>query len=64
MPEMTGLELAQRLRSDQNRIPIMLISGDLTADVVERAGRVGVDIVSEKPPELAALSNFIDSAVG
>jgi two-component system response regulator FixJ len=63
MPAMTGLELAQRLRSDQNPIPIMLISGDLTADVVEKAAKVGIDFVSEKPPELNALSSFIDSAV-
>ena len=63
MPAMTGLELAQRLRSEQNRIPIMLISGDLTADVVDKAAKVGIDLVSEKPPELNALSRFIDSAV-
>jgi len=64
MPSMTGLELARRLRSEGKPIPIMLISGDLTPDVVERARQEGIDVVSEKPPELLALSTFIDQAGG
>ena len=63
MPSMTGLELAQRIRSASNTIPILLISGYLTQDVVDRASRAGVDLVSEKPPELAVLSAFVDDAI-
>jgi two-component system, LuxR family, response regulator FixJ len=63
MPGMTGVELAQRLRAEANTIPIMLISGDLTADVVEKAERIGINLISEKPPVLKALSGFIDSAL-
>jgi len=53
----------ERLRSEANPIPIMLISGDLTADVVEKAERIGINLISEKPPVLKALSGFIDSAL-
>ena len=63
MPGMTGVELARRLRSDANAIPIMLISGGLTSDVVEKAEKVGINLISEKPPVLKALSGFIDSAL-
>jgi FixJ family two-component response regulator len=58
MPEMTGLELAQKLRASGILMPIMLLTGDLTPGVVSRAQRLGIEKVLEKPPRLEELSAF------
>ena len=63
MPEITGVELAEKLRSDRNPIPIMLISGDLTPEVADKAASVGIDLISDKPPEHSALTRFIEDAL-
>ena len=58
MPEMTGLELAQRLRANGLQMPIMLLTGDLTPVVVSQAERLGIEKVLEKPPRMEELSAF------
>jgi FixJ family two-component response regulator len=63
MPGMTGVELIQQLRSDDRAIPIMLISGDLTPDVKEKASHAGADLISDKPPTQAALVDFIERSL-
>jgi FixJ family two-component response regulator len=64
MPSMTGLELAKQLRASQSKVPILLISGHLTPDVIEGAGLVGIEMVSDKPVELAKLSAFLHQFTG
>ena len=59
MPGMTGLELAEHLRSKQNDIPIMLISGGLTQDVIDKAAQLRVSLVLQKPADLRVLERFI-----
>jgi two-component system, LuxR family, response regulator FixJ len=62
MPEMTGLELAKRLRADGDSIPILLITGSgSTAAIVARASKVGVVKVLTKPPAEQDLLDFINS---
>jgi FixJ family two-component response regulator len=61
MPDMTGPELAERLRSGGNRIPIMLVTGSPSAASVARAVELDVDRVFEKPPEEADLLDFINA---
>src|SRR4051812_24430843 len=51
MPEMTGLELVQQLRSAVRRIPVMLISGALTEADIRRAEALQIDKVLEKPAD-------------
>ena len=40
MPEMTGLELAERMRADGTGIPILLITGSPSPAIVARAAEV------------------------
>lgn len=59
MPNMTGLELAGRLRADGVGIPILLITGSPSPDMVARAAELGIDRVLEKPPDEQELLDFI-----
>jgi FixJ family two-component response regulator len=58
MPRITGLELAKTLRDMGIDLPIMLISGSLTPELVSRAGELGVR-VADKPVSEAALMQFL-----
>jgi FixJ family two-component response regulator len=59
MPEMTGLDLVQRLRDDGAQIPVLLITGSSSPAIVARAARLGVEKVLEKPPEEDDLLQFV-----
>jgi len=63
MPVMNGLELVVHLRSRNNRIPVMLISGGLTPELRERAEEIGVDLVCDKPPAPEMITDFIDRSL-
>lgn len=60
MPEMTGLELAERLRASGVMTPIMLVSGNLTPHIVRRARSLGVDPIIEKPADLQLILAFVE----
>jgi FixJ family two-component response regulator len=62
MPETTGLELARRLRANGIRMPIMLLTGDLSPGVMSRAQGLGIEKVLEKPLRLEDLSAFCSTA--
>jgi two-component system response regulator DctR len=59
MPNMTGLELAEKLRSDGNLLPIMLITGSPSHTIVSRASDLGISRVLDKPPNEEELLDFI-----
>ena len=59
VPNMTGLELAERLRADGNLLPIMLITGLPSDTIVSRASDLGSSRVLDKPPSEAELLDFI-----
>ena len=59
MPNMTGLELLDRLRADGVGMPVLLITGSPSPDIVARAAELGVDRVLEKPPDEHELLDFI-----
>jgi FixJ family two-component response regulator len=50
LPGITGLELTERLRTQGNSVPIMLITGLPSRAIYARARTLGVDEVLEKPP--------------
>ena len=52
MPAMSGIEFAQGIRKVRTDIPIVLSSGYLTEDVIEKATRVGVTRLLHKPSTL------------
>jgi len=60
MPKQTGLELLARLRQDGRTMPVLLVTGSPSQDVVERAGVLGVDQVLEKPVSDQGLMDFVD----
>lgn len=49
MPELTGLEVAQRLRAAGNGLPLMLLSGALTSEIAARAATLAIAEVVAKP---------------
>jgi two-component system, LuxR family, response regulator FixJ len=60
MPNMTGLELAERLRAGGATIPILLITGSPSRAVVDRAADLGIKVI-DKPPGDDDLLNFIEA---
>ncbi len=58
MPQMTGLQLCERLRSDDVHLPILLVTGSPSPDIVARAGKLGIPVL-EKPPSEEDLLSFI-----
>jgi two-component system response regulator FixJ len=63
MPEMTGLELVEQLRSGVRRIPVMLLSGALTEVDLIRADQLQVEKVLEKPTDQSKVLAFVASAM-
>ena len=61
MPEMSGIELAERLRADGSDIPILLITGSSSPAIVARAAELGITRVLEKPPTEEDLLDFINA---
>lgn len=61
MPLMTGLELAERLKSEARDIPIMLVTAAPSPAIVERAAELGITKVLEKPPNEEDLLNFVEA---
>ena len=59
MPQMTGLDLAEFLQDSNVTIPIMLITGSLTPDMIARANQFGIGRVLEKPPAEQQIIEFI-----
>ena len=60
MPNMTGLELARRLRADGAVIPILLITGSPAPTIAASAAELGIEVL-DKPPGEEALIDFIDA---
>jgi signal transduction histidine kinase/CheY-like chemotaxis protein len=60
MPNMSGLRLAQDLRSLRPDLPILLVSGHLEPEELERAEVLSVDGILEKPFGRSALLSLVD----
>ena len=63
MPELTGLQLITRLRRQGVTLPIALITGSPSGDLIRLAREVGVSGVLEKPLDDAALLAFIEGVL-
>jgi FixJ family two-component response regulator len=60
---MTGLDLVERLRADGVHIPVLLMTGAPSAAIIEKAGRLGVERVVEKPLAEQDLLDFISNSM-
>lgn len=61
MPRQTGLQLVDRLRRQGTKLPIALMTGSPSPDLVRMADELGVATVMEKPLDDATLLHFIES---
>ncbi|MGH7069943.1 MAG: response regulator transcription factor [Acetobacteraceae bacterium] len=59
MPEMTGLELAARLRKAGVSVPVLLITGVHSLTIAARAAELGIERVLEKPLDEGDLLSFV-----
>jgi len=59
MPDVTGLQLVGRLRSQGIRLPVALITGSPSSDLLRMARQLGVTQVLEKPLDDEVLLRFI-----
>src|SRR5438477_8188482 len=64
MPEMDGIELVERMRSQAPGVPIIVISGHGTIETAVRVIRLGAFDFLEKPFPLDALLNVVGRALG
>ena len=59
MPQMSGLQLAAKLRAQGSSLPILLITGSSAPALDAQATRVGIDKVLEKPVGEEDLMQFV-----
>lgn len=64
MPQVTGLELLQRLRRAGRDLPVALMTGSPSAQLMRRALELGALVVLEKPLTEQALFQFVEDAAG
>src|SRR5438552_6083646 len=64
MPEMDGIELVERMRTQSPGVPIIVISGHGTIETAVRVIRLGAFDFLEKPFPLDALLNVVGRALG
>ena len=62
MPDQTGLQLVARLRAQGVSLPVALITGSPSADLVRLARELSVAKVMEKPLDYDVLLDFIEHA--
>ena len=62
MPEQTGLQMVSRLRSQGVTLPVALITGSPSPDLIRLARELNVGSVMEKPLDDDALLEFIEHA--
>jgi len=62
MPELTGLQLVIRLRGRGITLPIALITGSPSPDLIRLAREQGVAAVLEKPLDDDVLLEFVGNA--
>ena len=58
MPDLTGLQLVEHLRSVGSTMPILLITGLPSPEIIVRAAELGIEGVIEKPPDEADILSF------
>jgi len=59
MPEMTGLEVATRLRGEGSNVPVLLVADLLSPAIHARAAQLGIEKVREKPVKEVGLMSFV-----
>ena len=61
MPGMTGLQLVAELRRQDDHIPVLLMCGLLSPEIIARATELEIRKLLEKPAEPDDLLNVVDN---
>ena len=61
MPKLNGIELLRRIRERHPALPVIVITGNASADEVDEARRLGVTDVIEKPFGLRNFTHALSS---
>lgn len=64
MEPMGGFDFIRAVRSEGNKMPVVLVTGDQTPDILEQAGRYDVAAVLMKPVEKARLLGVVARVAG
>lgn len=64
MPNVSGLELLQRLRHAGHDMPVAIVTGSPSAQLTHRALELGASMVLEKPLAEPDLFRFIADSIG
>ncbi len=59
MPEMSGIEVLEKLKHDQIRIPVLVMTADIQKTVKQNCIALGADAFLNKPPEPEELIEVI-----
>ena len=63
MEPMGGFEFIKDLRSRDIKTPVILVTGDQTSDLLEKAGKLGVSAVLMKPVEKDRLVKTVQRTI-
>jgi DNA-binding response OmpR family regulator len=61
MPGMTGLQLVAELRRKEDHIPVLLMCGLLSSEIITRATELGIRRLLAKPTEPDDLLKIVDN---
>ena len=64
MEPMGGFEFVQVLRGHSDNTPVVLVTGDQTSDILERASKCGVTAVLMKPVQRDRLLDVVARTLG
>ncbi|MCM2343370.1 MAG: response regulator [Alphaproteobacteria bacterium] len=63
MDPMGGFEFIKILRDNESRLPVILVTADDTADLLEQAGKYGVAAVLMKPVQKERLLHTVERSL-
>ncbi len=65
MPEMNGYELVQAIKESplKARLPVIILSGDITINEVDDYNRLGVEFVFHKPVDLSLFKHAVEKSL-
>lgn len=60
MPEMSGLETIEKIKREKPHLPVVIVTGNATDDLIRQAGNLGGCRVLHKP---VSIEDFLDELI-
>ena len=64
MPEVTGFDVLERLKNQQSRTPVVMVSADIQSTSKDRCLELGARAFLNKPPKPEELRETLNSVMG